>query len=310
VNEINPSIAAEPKPLTLGAGFPRICRLRDEYYDFLSGPEAFIDQLRRGSVKADIFTFIQEIHETTPRFPQLNLEWDSATALRLTTFDHWWKKQINDKTRNMVRKAQKNGVELRQVDFDDVLLAGIHVIYNESPVRQGRPFKHFGKDLDTLRQEHATFLDRSEFYGAFHQGTLIGFIKLVHGRGVSNLMNIISMIAHRDKAPTNALIAKAVEVCTQRNVPILQYGTGNHGSIGEFKKHSAFEEILVPRYYVALNWRGSLALRLRLHRKMEDRIPAPLRQWLLQIRNKWNNYRLNAGSKTAPLPNGGQRAQA
>jgi hypothetical protein len=43
---------------------------------------------------------------------------------------------------------------------------------------------------------------------------------------------------------------------------------------------------------------------------MEDRIPAPLRQWLLQIRNKWNNYRLNAGSKTAPLPNGEQRAQA
>jgi hypothetical protein len=37
-------------------------------------------------------------------------------------------------------------------------------------------------------------------------------------------MQIISMISHRDKAPTNALLAKR-EICAERGVPKLQYGS-------------------------------------------------------------------------------------
>ncbi len=64
------------------------------------------------------------------------------------------------------------------------------------------------------------------------------------------------MISERDKAPTNALIAKAVEICAEAGVGLLQYGIWSRRSMGAFKKHNGFQAVEVPRYYVPLNWRG------------------------------------------------------
>ena len=280
------------KPLIVGRrGISRLCSLRDEYYDFVEDPAMFLRELNNDPrLKADLFTFTQPFPEPEPKF-SFHLEWDSAAVVFLSTYDHWWKKQIKDKTRNMVRKAQKTGVELRLVEFSDELVRGIQTIYNESPIRQGKRFWHYGKDLETLRREHGTFLDQSQFVGAYWKGELIGFIKIVHGCGVSNLMNIVSMISHRDKAPTNALIAKAVELCAERGIPRLQYGTGNSRSIGDFKKHHGFEEVRVPRYFVPLNLKGALALKLGLHRPLDRCIPESWRNRLLSLRAKWVAFR-------------------
>ena len=211
--------------------------------------------------------------------------------LQLSTYDHWWKKQINDKTRNMVRKAYKAGVEIRAVDFSEELVERIAGIYNETPIRQGRRFKHYGKSLTTIKNEHATFLDRSDFFGAYYGPELVGFVKLVHGENVSSLMQIISMVSHRDKAPTNALIAKAVECCASKNVPFLQYGTWSRRSMGDFKKHHGFQRFQIPRYYIPLTPLGRILLRCGLHRRFIDRVPE---SWLDQFatwRSKWNTFR-------------------
>src|SRR5215469_2556720 len=115
--------------VTRRAGVVRLCSLRDEYYEFVQDPAVFLRILKGDShVKADLFTFIQCVTDPEPRFPY-HLEFDSAALLSVTTFEHWWKKQINDKTRNMVRKAQKAGVEIRVVEFSDDLLRGIQAIY-------------------------------------------------------------------------------------------------------------------------------------------------------------------------------------
>ena len=96
---------------------------------------------------------------------------------------------------------------VREVPFDDAFVRGISAIYNESPIRQGKPFWHYGKDFEAVRRMNGTFMDRSIFIGAFFQDSLIGFVKLVsdEDRGQAGLMQIVSMIQHRDKAPTNAL---------------------------------------------------------------------------------------------------------
>lgn len=292
-------------------GLIRLCSLRDEYYEFVQSPEEFVSALKRKpKVRADLFTFIQEITETSPKF-RFHQEWDSAAVLSLSSYEHWWKKQINDKTRNMIRKAQKSGVEIRPAEFSDELVRGIELIYNESPMRQGRRFTHYAKDFHTIRREHATFLHRSEFFGAYHDGQLIGFIKLVHGRGVSSLMNIIAMISQRNKAPTNALIAKAVEVCTEKGVPLLQYGTGNSGSIGDFKKHHAFADVRVPRYFIPLNFKGALLLKLGFHRQIQERIPKVWRDRILAWRSKWNSLRMTKTSQIGAVARSAEpRAQA
>jgi hypothetical protein len=284
----NLSIAEDPVAVT--GRLLRIARLRNEHYDEVPDPAAFISGLASGGTRPDLFTFIQPIPDRSPRFPY-HLEWDHAAVMHISTFETWWKRQIKDKTRNMIRKAQKNGIEIRNVAFSDELVRGIMRIHDETPVRQGRRFRHYGKPFATVKAEHGTFLDRSDFFGAYYQGDLVGFIKLVHGAGVSHLMQIISMVTHRDKSPTNALIARAVERCADRRVPFLHYGSWSRRSMGDFKRHHAFERMAIPRYYVPLTFAGRTGLRLKLHRSLAERMPESWIDRLADLRGRWNNFR-------------------
>ena len=280
--------------------FPRVVRLRDEWYEFVDDPGAFLSALRQaGPLRGDLFTFVQEVPDAEPRHAYA-CEVDEVAVVPLTDYETWWRKQVNDKTRNMIRKCQRSGVEFRPVAFDDALVEGIHRIYNETPMRQGRRFRHFGKDRATLRAEHATFLDRSEFVGAFLKDELIGFIKLVHGRGIANLMNIIALVGQRDKAPTNGLIAEAVARCCQAGIPRLMYGSWSRRSMGDFKRHHAFACVQVPRYYVPLTLRGRVALALGLHRPWESRLPEGWEDRLVALRNRWNTRRTAAPAPVRP----------
>jgi len=209
----------------------RIARVDGEGYNFVEKPEDMIEALRKSSSRIDLFTFNQKLSETSPKYTY-PMEWDNFAAMSVSTFDQWWKKQINDKTRNMARRAEKKGVVVHEVPFDDALVQGISAIYNEFPIRQGKRFWHYMKDLGTVRRENGTFLERSIYIGAFHNERLIGFAKLTTDEtgGQAGLMQILSMIKHRDKAPTNALIAQAVRSCADRKIPYLFYAQLSYGN--------------------------------------------------------------------------------
>src|SRR5882724_3745967 len=249
----------------------RIAGLVAEGYDFLDDPEAALHAVGRSGAGIDVLTFIQKLSDGTPKHGY-RFEWDNMAALPVSTFEHWWTRQIKDKTRNMVRRAEKKGVVVREVPFDDALVRGIQAIYNESPVRQGKPFWHYGKDLETVRKMNGTFFERSIFIGAYLEEQLIGFVKLVFDeeKSQAGLMQIVSMIGHQDKAPTNALIAQAVQSCAERGISYLWYANMSYGKkqadgLADFKRHNGFQKIEVPRYYVPLTLAGRLALRLNLH---------------------------------------------
>lgn len=268
----------------------RAARLRDEGYDFVADARGFVAALGGLRPRIDLFTFSQPLTDTTPRY-EWPMEWDQLSVVPLTSYEQWWKAQINDKTRNMVRRSTKKGVEYRPFALDGEAVVAIKTIYDESPLRQGRPFKHYRKPLDMIEREHATFAERSEFIGAYSQGRMIGFIKLVHQPGWSSLMQIIALLSERDKAPTNGLIAQAVQICAARGVPRLQYGIWSHRGIGEFKQHHGFEPLAVPRYHVPLSVAGRVALACGLHRPMTSRIPQTWLDRLAQWRGSWNGWR-------------------
>ena len=190
-------------------------------------------------------------------------------------------------------------MKLREVPFDDTLVRGIWEVYNESPIRQGRPFTHYGKDIETVYKEEATYLDSSVFIGAFLGDKMIGFVKMVadETRTQAGLMNIVSMIRHRDKAPTNALIAQAVRSCAERGISYLvysnfAYGKKQQSTISDFKERNGFQRIDLPRYYVPLTRIGWLALRLRLHHTFSDHLPESVAAKLRELRNAWYNRKL------------------
>lgn len=291
------SIQVNGLALSVKGTLCRTARLRDEGYEFVDDPENFCRAMKASMPGADLFTFAQRIAEPLPKHAYRQ-EWDELAVLPIQSFDHWWRRQIKDKTRNMVRKAEKMGVVVRPVELDDELVRGIKVIYDESPMRQGKPFKHYGKDLETLHRDHATYRDRSDFLGAYAQGRFVGFVKLVHQPGWSSLMQIISLIAERNKAPTNALIAKAIEVCAQKGVPLLQYGIWSRRGVGDFKEHHGFRLYQVPRYYVPLSLAGRAAIAMGLHRPLSSRLPGTWLDRAAAIRANWNSIRYR-GSASA-----------
>jgi hypothetical protein len=275
----------------------RIAFVDGEGYQFLEDPEEALRSLRETGVRTDLFTFIQRLSDTSPKYCY-PMEWDNMAALPISTFDDWMKHKIDFKVRNKVRKAQKNGVAVREVPFDDSLVRGIHAIYNESPIRQGKRFWHYGKDLEAVRKMNGTFFDRSIFIGAFFQDNLIGFVKLVANEdwGQAGLMQIVSMVQHRDKAPTNALIAQAVRSCAERGIPYLWYANFSYGkkqsdSLADFKRHNGFQKVDLPRYYVPLTVAGRMALRLGLHHTHADLIPEPVAATYRRIRSWWYTRR-------------------
>jgi hypothetical protein len=273
----------------------RIARLEGDKYQFLDDPKPVIEALPEAGTRIDLFTFLQKVTETSPKY-SYSMEWDNLAVLPLTTFDHWWKNTVDNKTRNMVRKSEKKGVEVREVPFDDALVHGIWEINNESPVRQGRRFPHYGMSLERTHKYAGTFLDSSTFIGAFFEGRLIGFAKLTcdEARTQASLMHIVALIRYRDKAPTNALMAQAVRSCANRRIPNLVYSNFSYGrkqsdGLSDFKENNGFQRVDLPRYYVPLTRLGWISYQLGFHHRLRDRIPESVASKLRALRRFFYN---------------------
>jgi hypothetical protein len=297
-----PAGTIDGRPLTVSGRWVKVAGLKDE--DLIEGevvgdPRAFAARVRASGVKADVFTFARRLGEPIVDVG-FHREWDNLAVIRVTSFTEWWEKRVESSVRRAVRKAAKVGVVARIVEFDEALVEGIVDIYNETPVRQGRAFWHYQKSIDAVRRENSTYLERSTFIGVYLADELIGFLRMIHVDSVASIVQILSKVKHFDKRPTNALLAKAVEVCEQRGIAHMVYCAyvynDTKNSLTEFKKRNGFEQVLVPRYYVPLTLKGRVALRLGLHRPLASHIPAPVLSRLRRIRKLLNEGR----SRPAP----------
>jgi hypothetical protein len=271
----------------------RIASIYDEEWQDgaqIENPKEILDALSRTRPKPDIFAFALPEPERVPRF-SAHIEWDNVALIRTSDYAAWWNGLPQESRRN-VRTAEKRGVKVRVAPFDDALVQGIKDIYDETPFRQGRQFWHYGKDFETVKKENSTYLDRSDFLGAYLEDELIGFIKLVYVGKTARVMQILSKNRHFDKRPANALIAKAVEICSQKGMSHFAYcryvyGTKKNSSITEFKRRNGFEEFRFPRYFFPLTVKGAVALRLGLHLSLRERLPGPMIEFLLGVRAKF-----------------------
>lgn len=268
-----------------------VIRLEDEWYEDIHDPQAVISTLQENiAFRPDLFTFWQRLPNSEPKY-SYHMEWDNVAALRVQSYQHWWKHQVNSKVRALVRKAEKTGVMIRETGFTDDFVQGIVEIFNENPIRQNKPFWHYGKDFETVKREFSRYLFREQLFGAYYYDELIGFIMLAHGGEYVELGQIISKIKHRDKAPNNALIAKAVEICAARNIPYLSYANWPSGPLAHFKRQNGFEKIDLPRYYVPLTHKGKFALKYGAHRGWKEMVPEWIKNPLKRLRKRWYEFR-------------------
>ena len=196
-----------------------------------------------------------------------------------------------------VSMAQKKGVKVRITEFNDEFVKGIHSIYNETPVRSGRSFPHYNDTLEKVRAENSTFLDRSVFLGAYYENELIGFTKIVFEDEFADILQHLSKMLHRDKNATNALMAKAVELCAARGAGYIAYGDWNDTNLSGYKRHNGFSRMDLPKYFIPLTWIGSVALRLKLHRPINQLLPAKTLPYLRELRRKWHEMQAHINTK-------------
>jgi hypothetical protein len=274
----------------------RIASLEEEWYEDLENPEALIRSLRACARPPDVLTFWQRLPNTQPMF-DYHMDREPVAAIPVKSYAFWWEKQIDAKTRNMVRRAEKKGLIVRPCTFDDDLLRDMSAIFNETPIRQGKPFRTYGKDLPTLKREFSKLLSRQEIFGAYVGKELVGFIFLANCGTFAALGQILSKVAHRDKAPNNALVAKAVWRCSEKGIPYLAYERWTDGSLGGFKRSNGFERFDLPRYFVPLTGKGRLFVSLRMYRGVRTFLPEPVVRRLKGIRLKLYQLLCARGSK-------------
>lgn len=272
---------------------PRIARPEQEWFEDVEDPEMVIDVFRKAERIPDILTFWQRLPETKPKY-SYNMERDSIAALPIKSYSFWWDKQIDSAARNKVRKAQKNGIVVRLTSFDDALVQGVTSIFNETPIRQGRRFLHYGKDFNTIKQQFGRFLFREEIFGAYLEQELVGFIMLASAGKYAVLGQIVSKVAYRRFAPTNALLAKAVARCAEKGIPYLTYAYWLDDGLGDFKRNNGFQRFDLPRYFVPLTQKGTLALNLGVHRGWRAAVPDSIKTPLKRLRKLW--HQLGKGS--------------
>jgi hypothetical protein len=268
-------------------GLSTIVSLDDEWYEDCDDPELVVRALKSNpKIGADLFTFWQRIPDVKPKF-DFHHEFESLAVLPITTYDNWFSKQISSRLRGQMRKALKQGVVLHETSYDNDFVRGMTEVFNEMPVRQGRTFWHYGKDFETVKSQFSRFIHREKMIAAYSGEEMIGFMMLGLAGSHALTGQIIGKLKHRDKVTNNLLIAKAVETCERLNLSHLVYLYWGEDGLAEFKRRCGFIETKVPRYFVPVSLRGSVTLKLGLHRGLKNRVPASVKSTLKQIRSRW-----------------------
>ena len=155
---------------------------------------------------------------------------------------------------------------------------------------------HYNMEIEKVRKVNSTFLERCDFIGAFYNNELIGYLKIVYTDKYARVMGIMGKVKYNYKSPMNLLLSKAVEICVEKKVPYFVYAKYDYGKVGsdslkEFKKSNGFENILIPRYYVPLNYFGEIVVKFKLYRGIKNLLPRWMVRKLRRTRTTFNLIR-------------------
>jgi hypothetical protein len=275
----------------------------------IKDPERCIKALkeeRSHDLHADIFTFCQKLPDIEPRF-SYRLEWESIAAIPITTFKGWWE-GLSQEGRKNVRRSQKRGVLVKVQKLDQQLLEALVKLNNDSPMRQQRAYTHYGKTLEQVTKDQKAFLDRSDYICAYCEDELIGVVKLVYRGDIASILTFLSKVSHSDKRPANALMAKVVEICGEKKLSYVTFGLFNYNnrrdtSLREFKIRNGFREVLVPRYYVPLTFKGVICMKLKLHQGFIALLPSDVITMLVTVRAKLHSFKISRCSSMTEQSN-------
>lgn len=157
--------------------------------------------------------------------------------------------EIGDKSRNMIRKAQRLGYVYRKVDPDEYL-DDVLAIRTSDPMRQGKPIPQYFKVRPTSMVDEAfrnsCQFHGEEFYGVFKDEVLVAYTTIFFYGELGQVNHILGHRDHLNEGVMNLLISEMIGAVIQerpwvRAINYLYAGNSRSNSgLGLFKRSTGF----------------------------------------------------------------------
>lgn len=172
-----------------------------------------------------------------------------TVAMDLTNDEVIWK-NIHSKNRNMIRKAEKNGVEIKHGQGLELFEAFIS-IYNAT-MDKDHAQKYYYFSPDFYRSIHFDLKDNYEMFWAEYEGKIIAMSIMLFANGKLNYHLSGSDIAYRSIAPSNLLLYKAALWGSEQGMKTFHLGGGlGSGNDSLFKFKIAFNRFSDYQFSIA-----------------------------------------------------------
>jgi len=160
-------------------------------------------------------------------------------------------RNLDKKTRNAIRKAMENGVEVEEVKNENDLKL-YYKLYLKTQKRHGSPPNSFKLFYNIYRQLQPMGIMRILL--AKYQGKTIGGIITFHLNGIIYWWGNVTEPNYRHLNPTNLLLWKVIEWGNENNFKIFNLGRTRKGtSIYHFKDGWGGKEVIIQDYVYFLN---------------------------------------------------------
>lgn len=162
-------------------------------------------------------------------------------AIDLSSPEIIWE-NIHSKNRNMIRKAEKNGIEIKHGKGMD-LLEKFMEIYNKTMDKDHAEAYYYFK-LPFYESIHNDLYDNYEMFYAEYEGKIIAMSIMIFANGRLNYHLSGSDIEYRNLAPSNLLLYKAALWGCEQGMKTFHLGGGvGSGEDNLYKFKAAFNKI-------------------------------------------------------------------
>ena len=194
-------------------------------------------------------------------------------------FEDIWRHRVRKRTREEIRKARREGVNVVRIDtVDDIRewMKDIHQCNISALKRQGRwgayPDSYKEVFLSELISSKELLKEHFNIYGAVYRGHLIAYMIFQEYNGFMALSKAASHTKFLVKHPNDVLIAYVLKEACEKKVHWLEYTFDRvryggkipslHSGIRAFKRKFGFEDVPIPIYRLGLTRSGRTIQRL------------------------------------------------
>lgn len=204
--------------------------------------KAFEKQMQNDGVVSNFVRYHPVLKNSGP-MKQISevIDLGKTIAIDLGSPEIIWE-NIHSKNRNMIRKAEKNGIEIKHGKGMD-LLEKFMEIYNKTMDKDHAEAYYYFK-LPFYESIHNDLYDNYEMFYAEYEGKIIAMSIMIFANGRLNYHLSGSDIEYRNLAPSNLLLYKAALWGCEQGMKTFHLGGGvGSGEDNLYKFKAAFNKI-------------------------------------------------------------------